>query len=85
MLGQEDANLHDVAAIVAVTNPELFETEMLAGDVETEGELTTGMVVFDRRRTSIRQWRPNVEVALRADLNSVHDCVMRGLETAGRA
>jgi inosine-uridine nucleoside N-ribohydrolase len=85
VLGQEDANLHDVAAMVAVTNPELFETEMLAGDVETEGELTTGMVVFDRRRSSIRQWRPNAEVALRADLDAVRDCVIRGLEAAGRA
>jgi len=58
---------------------------MLAGDVETEGELTTGMVVFDRRRSAIRQWRPNAEVALRADLNAVRDCVIRGLEAAGRA
>jgi inosine-uridine nucleoside N-ribohydrolase len=85
VLGQEDANLHDLAAMVAVTNPELFETEMMAGDVETEGELTTGMVVFDRRRSSIRQWRPNAEVALKADLNAVHDCVLRGLEHAGRS
>jgi purine nucleosidase len=85
LLGQEDVNLHDVTALVAVTNPELFETEMMASDVETEGELTTGMVVFDRRRSSIRQWRPNVEVALKADLDAVRDCVLRGLELAGRA
>ena len=85
VLGQEHINLHDVAAMVAVTNPELFETEMLAGDVETEGELTNGMVVFDRRKASIRQWRPNVEVALKADFTAVHDCVLRGLETAGKA
>src|SRR5262249_21732131 len=29
VLAQEHINLHDVAALVAVTNPELFETEML--------------------------------------------------------
>src|SRR5262245_35155837 len=65
VLGQEHINLHDLTALVAVTNPELFETEMLAGDVETEGELTSGMVVFDRRRPSIREWRLNMDVALK--------------------
>jgi purine nucleosidase len=85
VLGQEHINLHDVAAIVAVTNPELFETETLAGDVETEGELTSGMVVFDRRRSSIRQWRQNLDVALKADVAALRDCVLRGLERAGKA
>ncbi len=84
VLGQEHINLHDVASVVAVTNPELFETEMLAADVETEGELTTGMVVFDRRKGSLRQWRPNVEVALKADSNAIRDCVLRSLERAGK-
>ncbi|MCC7084219.1 MAG: nucleoside hydrolase [Pirellulales bacterium] len=84
-LGQEHINLNDVVAIVAVTNPELFEMEMLGADVETEGELTTGMVVFDRRKPAIREWRPNVEVALKADLAAVRDCVLRGLERAGNA
>jgi inosine-uridine nucleoside N-ribohydrolase len=84
VLGQEHINLHDLAAIVAVTNPELFETELLAGDVETEGELTTGMVVFDRRRQSIREWRQNMDVALKADVAAVRDCVLRGLERAGK-
>jgi inosine-uridine nucleoside N-ribohydrolase len=84
VLGQEHVNLHDVATLVAVTNPELFETEMLAADVETEGELTTGMVVIDRRKASLRQWRPNVEVALKADTAAIRDCVLRALERAGK-
>ncbi|HZZ30119.1 MAG TPA: nucleoside hydrolase [Pirellulales bacterium] len=83
-LGQEHINLHDVAALIAVTNPELFETEGLAGDVETEGELTAGMVVFDRRRQSIREWRQNMDVALKADMTAMHDCVLRSLERAGK-
>src|SRR5262249_7510053 len=66
VLGQDHVNLHDVAAIVAVTNPELFETEILAGDVESEGQLTTGMLVFDRRRAPIREWRHNMDVAIKA-------------------
>jgi inosine-uridine nucleoside N-ribohydrolase len=85
VLGQEHINLHDVAALVAVTNPELFETEALAGDVETEGELTNGMVVFDRRRASIREWRQNMDVALKADTTAMRDCVLRALERAGKA
>ncbi|HTQ38935.1 MAG TPA: nucleoside hydrolase [Pirellulales bacterium] len=85
VLGQEHVNLHDVAAIVAVTNPELFETEALAGDVETEGELTGGMVVFDRRRASIREWRQNMDVAIKADVAAMRDCVLRSLERAGKA
>lgn len=84
VLGQEHINLHDVMALVAVTNPELFESEMLAGDVETEGELTTGMIVFDRRKANIRQWRANMDVALKADIAAVHDCVLRGLDRAGK-
>jgi inosine-uridine nucleoside N-ribohydrolase len=85
VLAQEHIVLHDVSALVAVTNPELFETEMMAGDVETQGELTTGMVVFDRRSASIRQWRPNMDVALKADVAAVRDCVLRSLERAGKA
>jgi purine nucleosidase len=85
VLGQEHINLHDVVAIVAATNPELFEMEMFGADVETDGELTTGMVVFDRRRPALREWRPNVEVALKADIAAVRDCVLRGLEQAGKA
>ena len=77
--------MHDLAALVAVTNPELFETEMLSGDVETEGELTNGMVVFDRRKASVREGRPNLDVALKVDATAMRDCVLRSLETAGKA
>ena len=84
VLAQEHINLHDVAALVAVTNPELFETEMLAGDVETQGELTTGMVVLDRRKPSIREGHPNIDVALKADIAAIHDCVLRSLDRAGK-
>ncbi len=85
VLAQEHITLHDVASLVAVTNPELFETEMLSGDVETEGELTSGMVVFDRRKASIREGRPNIDVALKADITAMRDCVLRSLENAGKA
>ena len=85
VLAQEHLNLHDIAALIAVTNPELFETEMLAGDVETQGELTSGMVVFDRRKAGVRQWRANMEVALKGDITAIRDCVLRALARAGNA
>ncbi|HEY2760844.1 MAG TPA: nucleoside hydrolase [Pirellulales bacterium] len=85
VLAQEHITMHDVASLIAVTNPELFETEMLSGDVETEGELTNGMVVFDRRKESIREGRPNLDVALKVDATAMRDCVLRSLECAGKA
>ena len=49
-LGMEGIHLHDAVAIVAAMQPELFTTERMYGDVETEGTLTYGATVFDRRR-----------------------------------
>jgi purine nucleosidase len=63
--------------------PELFETEELAGDVETRGELTTGMTVFDRRRTP--DWRKNMEVAVSVNVAAATDALIRGLRYAGTA
>ncbi len=82
-LGLEGIHLHDAVALVAVTNPELFTTERAAGDVETVGELTTGALVFDRRR--VPRWRHNMYVATDLDAAGVMDAIMRGLAEAGRA
>ena len=49
-LGVEGIHLHDTVAIVAAMQPELFTTERMYGDVETDGTLTYGATVFDRRR-----------------------------------
>ncbi|HJT32817.1 MAG TPA: nucleoside hydrolase, partial [Pirellulales bacterium] len=54
LFGLEGAHVHDAVALAAVTDPELFETERMAADVETQGELTLGATVFDRR--SAPQW-----------------------------
>jgi len=80
VLGQESILLHDAVAMVAVTNPELFDSEMMACDVEVRGELTTGATLFDRR---IRpQWRPNVELVTSVDVASTRDCILRSLANA---
>jgi inosine-uridine nucleoside N-ribohydrolase len=76
-LGLEGMYLHDAVALVALTNPELFTTEFLAGDVETSGQLTSGMTVFDRRPHPA--WRRNIEVALQCDVESIRDVIVRGL------
>ncbi len=83
LLGSEGIHLHDVVALVAVTNSELFEREAVVADVETAGELTTGMLVVDRRPH--RRWRPNTDLLVNCDAAAVQDCVLRGLAAAGEA
>ncbi|MCA9102963.1 MAG: nucleoside hydrolase, partial [Planctomycetales bacterium] len=76
-LGLEGMYLHDVVALCAITNPELFTTEFMAGDVETSGQLTSGMTVFDRRPHP--EWRRNVDVAMECDAEAIRDVVLRSL------
>lgn len=80
LLGSEGISLHDVVALVAVTNPELFDRTTVAADVETKGEITTGMLVVDRR--TVRQWRPNLDLLVSCDVLAVKDCILRGLDAA---
>jgi inosine-uridine nucleoside N-ribohydrolase len=81
-LGLESVVLHDAVGLVALLHPELFRTEDLSGDVETTGELTTGMTVFDRRPNASH--RTDMEVALEIDAAAVADAIVRGLTEAGR-
>jgi inosine-uridine nucleoside N-ribohydrolase len=83
LLGSEGIWLHDAVAFVAATNPELFERETVAADVETSGELTAGMLVVDRRQ--VREWRPNADMLVGCDVAAVQDCILRGLATAAAA
>ena len=80
LLGSEGIHLHDVVALVAVTNPELFRQETVAADVETAGEITAGMLVIDRRHA--RRWKPNLDIFTHCDSAAVKDCILRGLRTA---
>lgn len=81
-LGLESIYLHDAIAVVAAVHPELFTTSDLAGDVETTGELTAGMTVFDRRNTF--RGRGDMEVAMDVDFSGATDCIVRSLAEAGR-
>ncbi len=80
-LGQESINLNDAIALLAVIDPELFETEEMAGEVETVGEMTRGVTVFDRRPQP--DWRPNMEVATLVDAAKARDRLLSCLRLCG--
>lgn len=79
-LGVEGIHLHDAVAVIAAIEPELFTTERMYGDVETEGTLTHGVTVFDRRRQP--ESRPNMDVAVDMDTAAVTERIMRRLTQA---
>ncbi len=79
--GMEGIHVHDTVALMAVCYPELFAANEMAGDVETMGELTTGMTVFDRRRIPVRRF--NMEVAMNLEKEAVIEKIVRGLQRAG--
>ncbi len=73
-LGLEGFAFPEAAAIAAISKPGLFHRVAMSVDIETEGRLTRGMTVFDRR--AVRTWRPNVDVLTETDTQGLHDYVM---------
>ncbi len=65
------AFIHDPLAVAATLDRGLVTTEALYVDVETSGELTTGMTVADRRHLKGRP--PNLDVAMTADAETFLD------------
>lgn len=78
--GLEGIHVHDSVGLMAALHPDLFTTRDMAGDVETLGELTTGMTVFDRRRSP--SWRSNMEVAVDMRTDEVTDQILLSLTQA---
>jgi inosine-uridine nucleoside N-ribohydrolase len=70
-LGMEGILPRDVVALAAITRPDLFHSEPMAIDVETEGRLTWGTTVADRRRFSRAQ--PNIDVMIEVDSQGILD------------
>lgn len=81
-LGQEAIYLNDAIGALALLEPQLFEFEMMAGDVETQGELTRGTLVLDRRAQPER--RPNVNVATGLRCEDAYQYLVDQLVTASR-
>ncbi len=75
VFGIEGLTLNEVVALAALTQPRLFEQTSMAIDVETTGDLTRGMTVFDRR--GLRQWQANIDVMRNVDTQGVLDGMMR--------
>jgi inosine-uridine nucleoside N-ribohydrolase len=69
LYGTEGFYLQDVLGVVAAARPEALTTKPVFADVETRGELTRGMCVFDARWSS--KAKPNVEVATAVDAGAV--------------
>ncbi len=70
-LGLEGIRLSEVVALAAISQPRFFTRESMTVDVETRGELTRGMTVFDRR--GIQQWQTNIDVLVDVDTQGVLD------------
>ena len=79
-LGLEGVALNELAALATISEPRLFESEPMAVDVETSGELTRGMTVFDRR--GIPNWQTNIDVITDVDAQGVLDYFTRVLRSA---
>ncbi len=82
-LGQEAITLNDAVGALALLEPDLFKYEPLACDVETDGELTRGVLVVDQRVTP--EWRPNLTVASSAPKEQLRQYIVDQLVTAGNA
>lgn len=77
--GLEGIHVHDTVALMAALYPDLFTTEEMAGDVETMGEITNGLTVFDRRRAPA--WRHNMEVVVDMQKDKVIEKLIYHLTT----
>ena len=81
-LGREVIPLYDPLALLAVLEPDLFTWQEMAGSVETRGELTRGMTVFDRRLRP--EWPHNMEVAQSVQVTDAKEVLVRSLRYAGQ-
>ena len=75
--GIEGFHLKDVLGVVAAGLPDALQTRHMRVDVETRGELTRGMAVFDERPWS--QAKPNVDLVYEADTAAVRRYLNRVL------
>ena len=83
LYGVEGVYLNDVVGLAALTLPGAVSTRPIVADVETRGELTRGMSVFDTRWSCTE--KPNVDLAVGVDLQGVREYVHRVLGQAGSA
>ena len=78
LYGIEGFHLKDVLGTVAVALPSAIHTKPMCVDVETKGELTRGMSVFDQRNWM--RSTTNVELATDVDTKAVREYIARVLK-----
>lgn len=81
-LAQETISLQAVVPLLVLLEPILFETEEMGADVEVLGELTRGMLVFDRR--AARPARATMEVTTQLDVDASRDAFFNMLKFSGK-
>ncbi len=69
-------SLHDPMAVTYVIDPTMFRTEKCRVEVATQGELTRGMTVVDRRRYHRANDNPNAEIIVEVDAERFHRLIM---------
>ena len=78
LYGIEGLYLNDVLAVAVASRPGSVASHPAVVDVETRGELTRGMSVFDAR------WgitaRPNVDVVTTVDVQAVRGYILKTLQ-----
>ena len=79
-LGIEGVRLYELAGLALIAQPQLFVTESMAIDIETRGELTRGMTVFDRR--GVENWQTNIDAVREVDVQGVLDYFLRIVRAA---
>jgi inosine-uridine nucleoside N-ribohydrolase len=77
LYGIEGFYLHDALAVAVVARPECVASHPAVVDVETRGELTRGMSVFDSRWGCAT--RPNVDVVTTVDVQTVRGYILKTL------
>jgi inosine-uridine nucleoside N-ribohydrolase len=71
-------NLHDPLAVATVIDSSLVETESVAVEVETRGDVTRGMTLVDRRRMHRGEaMEGNVEVCVSVDSDRFLDLIFK--------
>ena len=78
LTGRRSAALHDPCAVLAVTHPELLETQPRQVRVELEGRLTRGMTVVDERLLK-QPPAANAKVAYSIDAERALELVVEAL------
>ena len=80
--GRLEGPLHDPLAILALTDPDLFESSPHHATIELQGKYTRGMTVIDTRQTH-KTSDPNIDLLTRVNSNGAFDVICEAIRTYG--